>query len=267
MNHTPIHNFFIFNGELKPVSDFIPSENDGGVYEVLRVVKGIPLFSEEHMERFFASAALAGKAIRYEKLEILSFIQKLISANKVLFGNILISCKVNLKAFFIAHQYPKASEYKTGVKCGILHGERQNPNAKIFHTNVRHQADKLIAAKGYYEVMLVDQYNRVTEGSRSNVFLVNENVVVTPPGNEVLLGITRQKTIQLAKESGLVFEEHDVFLSDIANFQAVFITGTSPKILPVSQIENLKFDPQNNVMQFLIKSYEKLILEYISKNN
>lgn len=265
MKHTPKHNYFIFDGELKPVSGFVPSENAGGIYEVLRVVEGIPLFTEEHMERFYESAALAGKAIRYERHEIISFIQKLISANNVSFGNILVSCKVNLKAFFIAHQYPKVSWYKTGVKCGILHGERQNPHAKIFHSNIRQQADNQITAKGYYEVMLVDQYNRVTEGSRSNVFFVKDNVVVTPPGNEVLLGITRQKTIQMAKESGLAFEEKDVFLAEISNFQAVFITGTSPKILPVSQIENLKFDPQNNVVQLLIKSYEKLIFEYVSR--
>lgn len=265
MKQTPKHKYFIFNGELKPVSGFVPSENEGGIYEVLRVVEGIPLFAEEHMERFYASATLAGKAIRYEKQKIISFIQKLIDANDVSFGNILVSCKVNLKAYFIAHQYPKASWYNTGVKCGILHGERQNPHAKVFQTFVRQRADELISAKGFYEVILVDKYNRITEGSRSNVFFVKDNIVVTPPQDEVLLGITRQKTIQLATESGINCKEENIFLNDISDYQAVFITGTSPKILPVSQIDSLMFDAQNDVIQLLIKGYEKLTFEYISK--
>jgi len=265
MKQTPKHKYFIFNGELKPVSDFVPSENEGGIYEVLRVVDGVPLFAEEHMDRFYASAALAGKAIRYEKQKIISFIKELIDANDVTFGNILVSCKVNLKAYFIAHQYPKASWYNSGVKCGILHGERRNPHAKVFQTSVRQRADELISAKGFYEVLLVDKYNRITEGSRSNVFFVKDNTVVTPPQNEVLLGITRQKTIQLATESGIICREENIFLNDIPDFQAVFITGTSPKILPVSQIDNLMFDAQNNVIQLLIRGYEKLTIKYISK--
>jgi branched-chain amino acid aminotransferase len=265
MMQTPKHNYFILNGDLKPVSGFVPSENAGGIYEVLRVVEGVPLFAEEHIERFFASAAHAQKSISYDKQEIISFIQKLIDANNVSIGNIIVSCKVNLKAFFIAHQYPKASFYKTGVKCGILHGERHNPHAKVFQTSVRQQADELISAKGFYEALLVDQYNRVTEGSRSNVFFVKENTIVTPPENEVLLGITRQKTIQLATESGVTCIEKDIFLNEISEYQAVFITGTSPKILPVSQIEDLMFDAQNNVVQLLMEGYEKLIFEYISK--
>jgi len=97
------------------------------------------------------------------------------------------------------------------------------------------------------------------------VFFVKDNTVVTPPQNEVLLGITRQKTIQLATESGIICREENIFLNDIPDFQAVFITGTSPKILPVSQIDNLMFDAQNNVVQLLIRGYEKLTFEYISK--
>src|SRR6056297_1595560 len=116
MNHTPIHSFFIFNGDLRPNPEFIPSENTGSVYEVLRVVECVPLFAGDHMKRFYASSALAGKAIRYEKQEIIGFIQNLIDANNVLFGNILVSCKINLKAFFIKHHYPKTLWYRTGVK-------------------------------------------------------------------------------------------------------------------------------------------------------
>jgi branched-chain amino acid aminotransferase len=263
MVYNPLHRYFIFNGELKPNSEFRASENAGGIYEVLRVESGVSLFTEDHLERFYNSAALAGKAIRFGQSEITLFISELIRENQVLTGNILLSCKENLKAFFIPHKYPDSKWYETGVPCGILKAERENPNAKVFQTPVRQQADEMMEKEGLYEVLLVDHFNRVTEGSRSNVFFVKNDSLITPPGNEVLLGITRQKTILLAKEAGIPLFEKDVLLEDLPRFQAAFITGTSPKILPVSQIGEGKFDPQNYLVQQLRKKYDELIADYI----
>ncbi|WP_347838078.1 aminotransferase class IV [uncultured Draconibacterium sp.] len=125
----PIHKYFIFNGQLQPVSSFIPSENEGGIYEVLRVVNGVPLFLNEHLSRFNYSAGLAGREIRYSCTQIQSYLNQLIAKNEVNEGNILLSCKTNLKAFFISHKYPDARDYVRGVNCGLLFAERVNPNA------------------------------------------------------------------------------------------------------------------------------------------
>ncbi len=263
MIYYPLHRFFIFNGKLTSNSEFNPSENTGGFYEVLRVEQGVPLFIEDHLDRFFSSASLSGKAIRFNRAEIAGFVLKLIAENGVSAGNILLSCRENLKAFFIRHKYPDPLWYKTGVPCGILNAERNNPNAKIFQTQVRQQADELMEKEGLYEVLLVDQAGRITEGSRSNVFFVKNESLLTPPGNEVLLGVTRQKTISLAGKAGIPFYEQDVFLDDLPLFQGIFITGTSPKILPVSQIGSLSFDPVQRIVQQLRESYNQLILEYI----
>lgn len=262
MVYNPLHRYFIFNGELRPNNTFKAYENSGGIYEVLRVESGVPLFTEDHLERFYHSAALAGKTIRFSQREITLFISELIRENRVSSGNILLSWNENLKAFFIPHKYPDPKWYETGVPCGILKAERKNPNAKVFQTPVRQQADELMAKEGLYEVLLVDHFNRITEGSRSNVFFVKNDSLITPPGNEVLLGITRQKTILLAEQAGIPFNEQDVLLNDLPHFQAVFITGTSPKILPVSQIGEYRFDPQNPLVRLLRKKYDELISDY-----
>lgn len=266
MSHYPLHQYFIYNGKIISNTEFRASENTGGVYEVLRVSQGVPLFLKEHLVRFFGSASLAGKAIRFSESEIAGFLSALIRENSISEGNILLSCKTNLKAFFIPHKYPDEKWYVAGIPCGILKGERQNPNAKVFQTQVRQRADKLMAEKGFYEVLLVDNHNHVTEGSRSNIFFVSEGRLVTPPGKEVLLGITRQKTIQLAGEENILMDEKEIRLQDLPGFQAAFITGTSPKILPVSQIGEWKFDPQNYVVQRLRKKYDDLIHRYIKSH-
>jgi branched-chain amino acid aminotransferase len=264
MVYYPLHRYFIFNGELTPNSVFKASENAGGIYEVLRVESGVPLFIEDHLDRFYHSATLARKAIRFTPDQIKRFILELIRENQVFSGNILLSCKENLKAFFIPHKYPDSQWYEAGVPCGILKAERENPNAKVFQTPVRQQADELMEKENLYEVLLVDHFNRVTEGSRSNVFFVKNDSLVTPPANEVLLGITRQKTILLAKTNGIQVLEQEVTLDALPHFQAAFITGTSPKILPVAQIGKCRFDPQNQLVQQLREKYDELISDYIN---
>ncbi|HZH71781.1 MAG TPA: aminotransferase class IV [Mariniphaga sp.] len=264
MNQFPLHKFFIHNGQIKSNSDFIVSENTGGVYEVIRVANRVPLFVEDHLNRFYSSAKLAGHEIRFSKPDLENFINLLILENRIPEGNILLSCKTNLKAFFITHNYPAKEWYEKGVACGILHAERVNPNAKVFQTSVRQQADTLISQEGYYEVLLVDHKGHITEGSRSNLFFVKGNSLYTPPGKGVLLGITRQKTIQLAHELNYKVLEQDILLNDLQLFDAIFITGTSPKILPVDCVAGYKFDAQNRVVQNLRIGYDQLIEQYIA---
>jgi branched-chain amino acid aminotransferase len=258
----PIYKYFCFNDKIRPVSEFIPSENEGGIYEVLRVVDGVPLFLEDHLSRFYKSAQLAGKTIRYSAAQINSFLSLLIEKDKVNNGNVLISCKTNLKAFFIAHKYPEISDYERGVVCGILEAERKNPNAKVFQTSVRQQANALIEKNEYYEVLLVDANGFITEGSRTNVFFIKEGKIITPTAQKVLLGITRQKTMECAAQLGFELEERNVRLDDLAAFEALFLTGTSPKILPVKSLGNFTFDSKNEVLQGLMRKYDLLINEY-----
>lgn len=260
----PIHNYFVYNNTVVDVSEFVPSENEGGIYEVLRVIDGVPLFLEEHLERLNRSAILAQKTIPYSEKKITDFLVKLIESNKVFEGNILLSFKENLKAFFLAHRYPDSNLYEKGVCCGVLHAERNNPNAKVFQTNVRQEANRLIAENNFFEVLLVDQYGRITEGSRSNVFFIKNDCIITPSAKSVLLGITRKKTMLCANEIGYQVKQEDIYCKDLANFDAVFITGTSPKILPLGQVGECAFSVENKILRKLMSQYDRKIQNYIS---
>ncbi len=261
----PAYKYFCFNGEILPVDQFVAAENEGGIYEVLRVVHGVPLFLEEHLQRFYNSAKLAGKPIGYTPGQIHWFLKQLIEKDGVESGNILLSCKANLKAFFIAHNYPTIEQYKQGVKCGVLHAERANPNVKVFQTSVRQMANKLITDHAFYEVLLIDRKGRVTEGSRTNVFFVKEDKIYTPKANKVLLGITRQKTLECARQLGLKIKEKNVEYCHLKDFDAIFLTGTSPKILPVSNVEDFSFEVKNEILQQFMKKYDLMIGEYIKR--
>ncbi len=58
-----------------------------------------------------------------------------------------------------------------------------------------------------YEALLVNEEGYITEGSRSNVFLIKDGVIYTPADRDVLLGITRAKVIDLIRDYGFPFQK------------------------------------------------------------
>ncbi len=262
MAFTPIRDYFVLNNSIELLAAFVEQNNEKKAYEVLRVAKGIPLFFEDHLNRLRLSAKLAKMELRLTDNEILQLLFKLIEFNKISEGNIYLAFYKSFTAYFIPHKYPTSEMYNTGVDCGIMSAERENPQAKILQANVRAQTDELIAKNNFYEVLLTDRQQRITEGSRSNVFFVKGNEIFTPPGKDVLLGVTRKKTISLATELGFELIEADILIEDLENYQAAFLTGTSPKILPIRTVNGLSFDVKNQIVRQLMKAYDALIESY-----
>ena len=77
----------------------------------------------------------------------------------------------------------------------------------------------------------------VSECSRSNIFGVFNEKLVTPDQN-ILLGITRNHVIKIAKNAGLNVEVRDMPLGELLRADEVFITGTIKRVLPIRQIDN-----------------------------
>ena len=147
----------------------------------------------------------------------------------------------------------------------MFEGERANPNVKQ-EAAVKTNAYKKIAETGVYEVLLVDHEKNVTEGSKSNTFFVKDGTIVTAMAQDVLCGITRLQIIDLIKELQIPLEERKIGLSELKTFDAAFISGTSPKVLPIRNVEDIQFNVNNDVVKRLAQAYDKQIAEYIQKH-
>ena len=123
----------------------------------------------------------------------------------------------------------------------------------------------MIKLQGLYEVLLVDNDGFIREGSRSNVFFIKGQAVITPPAKMVLDGITRQKVISILDSSCCTFREEAVALSQLGQFDTVMLTGTSPKVLPISRIGDLNFSTTNKIYSEIKRRYDALIDNYITK--
>ncbi|MDA8064248.1 MAG: D-amino-acid transaminase [Thermaerobacter sp.] len=78
----------------------------------------------------------------------------------------------------------------------------------------------------------------VTEGSASNVFAVLDGVLWThPQDRRILGGITREVTLELAREQGVPVREEAITQNMLWQAQELFCTGTVAEFLPVVRLD------------------------------
>ena len=257
---------FVVNQQIKPISEFDLTYLDGApiIYEVIKIVNSTPLFFEEHMERLANSISDSGLP-NFSMETVKQSVVRLLTHNPVKLKNIRIALvygekqsNPTLLVYFIHSKYPSMQELENGVPVITVDAERANPNIKSENAPLRSMANEHLATEGCYEVLLVNRSGNITEGSRSNVFFVNEEKLVTAPLCGVLGGVTRKKVMDVCQSLHIPLEEKYVSLGNISNFTSCFITGTSPGVLPISSINGTSFNPKHSVMQKIMVGYEKM---------
>ena len=77
----------------------------------------------------------------------------------------------------------------------------------------------------------------VTEGTASNVFMVKNNVLITPPtGRQLLPGITRDLVIEIARNNAISVEEREIQEAELYDADEIWMTSSTREIAPVVTI-------------------------------
>ncbi|MCJ7516300.1 MAG: branched-chain amino acid transaminase [Dehalococcoidia bacterium] len=94
--------------------------------------------------------------------------------------------------------------------------------------------------RGFDEAILLNHDGHVSEGSGENIFFVLDGKLVTPPSSDnILLGVTRDTVIQLARnELGIETLEESVDRTELYIADEVFFTGTAAHVSPVLEIDH-----------------------------
>ena len=71
----------------------------------------------------------------------------------------------------------------------------------------------------------------------------------------MLLGVTRSKVIEVIQQSGMQLHFEPVKAEDLASFDAAFISGTSPKILPIAEIGHITYDVNDPALREIMDRY------------
>jgi D-alanine transaminase/branched-chain amino acid aminotransferase len=230
-----------------PVSDLLV-QRGYGIFDFLRVAYYQPLFIDDHLDRFFNSASVMRLTIPESKEEIKKIVATLIQKNNLEFAGIrlLIAGGDAPNGYTITQPHliiieqalaqPSIEFPETGIRLASYQYQRQLAEVKTTDYLMAIWLQPWIKNKGADDILYY-QDESITECPRSNVFMVTkENKLITPAKN-MLKGVTRKNILQVAKAQGIEFEIRDITLSELKSAKEVFISSSTKRILPVSQID------------------------------
>jgi D-alanine transaminase len=247
------------NGRFLPLADARVSVEDrgfqfgDGVYEVIRTYGGRPFKLEAHLARLNRSAQAINLRQPYSLEQWRGYVNE--GLRLADFRESKIYLQITRGAAPRDHAYPTALEPTVVMTVRELHPlsaqvQAGGVNAMTFDdirwsrcdikslnllANVlaRQQAKEA----GVFEAILT-RSGAVTEGSVSNVFIVDGQTLVTAPeGPFILSGVTREVVLALARREGLALSERYPSREELYAAAEVFLTGTTVEVLPVVRID------------------------------
>jgi branched-chain amino acid aminotransferase len=246
------------------------------IYEIFRVIQRVPVFLEEHLKRLYHSLELEGYTIEEHPRDIGDQVRRLIAANPIATGKVKLIVTFSgaeelpgydLLMYFVPFVPPDPEQYKKGVDVVLCQAVRSDPNAKVLDTEARRLADEKIEQLGVYEALLMDADGYITEGSRSNLFLVSGDQLITPPDDAVLQGIARKNILRICQENEIQTHIRKVHQHELKSFDSAFLSGTTPQVLPIRRIGETACSVENKMVRFLMKAYQDKVQEYIRQTS
>lgn len=274
MKQEAVLDYFILNRQLRSTRDMSIFDRITlqSVYEVAKIVAGVPLFFEEHMQRMRQSAELLGASIPKSDDEVLEEIRVLLEKNRCENINVkLVQTWIGGEDFFLTYFIEPESltqqEHNRGIHTILFQGERTKPHLKTVGSSFRDRVAAVRAQTGAYEALLVDDQGNITEGSRSNIFFLKKGLLLTPPAKTVLLGVTRKHVMNLCRSMQLQVQEKLLHRGEISAISGAFITGTTVDIAPIRSIDDYTISSmENSQIQTIMQLYSDEVKTYIEEH-
>ncbi|MBC3538808.1 aminotransferase class IV [Rufibacter sediminis] len=218
-----------------------------GIFDFFKTHQGQPLFLNDYLTRFYASALLMGLEVPLSEEELTSVLTRLIQMNGLTDSGV----KMILTGGYSENGYnpgppnliileqpltlPSEAQLATGIKVITHEYVRELAAAKTINYSMGIRLIQQVKAKAADDV-LYHQQGVVSEFPRSNFFLVTKDNILRTPAQEILKGVTRKNVLELAAKKYKV-EEGTVTLEDIARAKEAFMTSTTKRVLPIVAVD------------------------------
>ncbi|MCL4297916.1 MAG: aminotransferase class IV [Anaerolineae bacterium] len=246
-----IFDYAVVNGQLLPLEQAQISLfnkayfSSFGVYESVKVDQGRPFYLEEHLRRLHKSAAMLELELGVDVPALAGWAALLCQLDPQATWNLRILALGPVEAGgqpIIGMQpeplaaYP-AAFYESGAGAVLYEGQRALPRCKSLNTLVNTLARRAATQVGALEGLL-HHHGYLTEGSRSNLFVVRQGQLLTPPETDILSGITRDIIGQLMSDTDHPVVEARVPI-DLSLYEEAFISSTSMHVMPITRIGSI----------------------------
>ena len=257
-------NISYIDGHYYNIEDAKISVNDRGyhfgdaVYEVILYNNGIFYDYEGHIKRLFNSLKLINIKFHLSAQQLKIIVKNLFRLNRVNFGSIYIQVSrgvadrnhsyfgLNSKpvlTMIVSKKKNNISDDIKGVKAITMVDNRwSRPDIKTTQLLPNVLAKTYANKKNAYEGIFIDHEGYVTEGSSSNIWIINKNneILTREIDGKILSGITRKTISQFAKNNNFKMLEKKFTKDEMLNSREVFLTSASSFVTPIIEIDNIK---------------------------
>ena len=244
------------DGELVPLSRARVSVLDhglvvgDGVFETLRVYRGVPFAWTRHLARLRASAYALGLAVP-DDATMRAAAGAVLTANGLAEARLRITVTGGVAppgsgrgdapptAFVLASPIePPAPATDVVIVPWTRneHGALAGLKTISYAANVRALAYAQSCGAG--EAIFANTHGNLCEATGSNVFCMADGVLSTPPPSAgALLGVTRGLLLELASALGIPADERDVPIEVFATTEEAFLSSTTREVQPIAHID------------------------------
>ena len=234
-----------YNGRIGELSEMTIPMNDrvcwfgDGVYDA-QLCRNYHIFGlDEHVDRFFNSAAMLEIDMPVSKQELKALLCELVC--KLDSGDQFVYYQVTRGSGPRGHAFPEGPANLWVTLTPKKLDDRQEPIAlcsiedtRYFHCNIKTlnlipsvMANERAKRAGCYECVFYRPGGRVTEGSHSNVHIIQNGAFVTAPADELILpGIARARLIRACKRLGIPVYEKPYTLDELRQADEVFTSSS-----------------------------------------
>ncbi len=250
------------NGEIIPAEQAQVSIYDrglfygDGLFETMRVYEGRPFLIDNHLQRLVRGAIALGIRVPGRKDDLLRAVAQTLAANRFEEGTIRMTLTRGAavrglwperfgESTFIITVDPSVpydqGNYQKGFRAALI-SFPLNEYSPVAGLKTLNFLDYILGRRealrrGFEEGIFLNQKRYLAEGTVSNLFLIKENKIFTPPLEAgILPGITRALVIKLARKMFTVSEENisPLFLKET---EEAFLTNSLMEIMPLVEIE------------------------------
>jgi len=245
--------YSLVNGEFLPAATAslgikdLAIQRGYGIFDFFKSIDGKFIFIDDHLERFYYSAAQMHLPVKQRPEELKTLLQALMEKNDLPDAG----TRITLTGGYSADGYNPAEPNMIITQQAFNNPEFNNIGLKLItHPHQRQLAqvktlDYLMAImllpkvkqQGADDVLYHDG-GMVRECPRANFFMVNHRNEVITSATGILKGVIRKQVLNL-KINGLKVIEKDFSLDDLKTCKEAFVTSSTKNIMPVSSIDGV----------------------------
>jgi len=263
----------LVNGDSK---DVIPADDRGlaygdGLFETIQIERGRPVLWKRHMQRLQAACEVLGMGRIDSDILLRECLSISLDQERGVVKIIITrgsggrgyrpDSEWQPRRILSFHAWPDFPE--TNVSKGIrlfLCSTPVSSNARLAGLKTLCRLEQVLATmewdeSQYSEGLMLDDKGQVIEGTRSNIFLVKDGVLITPVLEASgIKGIMRDVIVELAHEAGITVQERNIDRKELLDADEIFVSNSIIKLWPVREYQEKDYNSRmitGRIMQLL----------------